>query len=284
VVESGGGLSSFPATVTLHVVPTNDPPTAADDTAASDGHPVTVNVLANDTDPDGDVLRVASYSRPAMGTVSRLGGSLVYTPLPGAAGTDAFSYTIVDAAGATSTATVTVGVTDAVAPVVQSVHAAYGTGGADFVSLGRSVLSWANITRFEFVFSEGVTVDPAALTLTGELGGTVPLTFGFNPATRTATWTTTAGLAIDRYTLRLSGAGVLDGSGNRLSGDWARAFAVLPGDFDGNGIVDDADMAGIQKNFSRPGVPVNRWADVNGDGVVDAADLNAAVPNKGRRI
>jgi hypothetical protein len=287
VVESGGGLQSFPATVTLHVAPTNDLPTAIDDAAASDGRPVAINVLENDTDPDGDILRVGSYTRPTLGRVSRVGNSLVYTPMPGATGTDSFSYTLVDAAGATDSATVTVNVTDAIGPEIRSVRIVSGTGGtavSDFASLGRSVLSWANITKFEIVFSEGVTVDPAALTLTGGLGGNVPLTLSYDAATRTATWTTAAALGIDRYTLRLSAAGVQDGSGNALSSDWAKAFAVLPGDFDGSGVVDDTDFAGIQANFSRPGLPVSRWADVNGDGRVDAADLNTAVPNKGRSI
>ncbi|MBO0699046.1 MAG: tandem-95 repeat protein, partial [Zavarzinella sp.] len=284
VIESGGGLVSPPTTVTLHVVPSNDPPTAVDDTATSNGRPVTINVLANDTDPDGGVLRVGSYTRPALGRVSRQGNSLVYTPLPGATGIDAFSYTAVDSAGVAATATVTVNVTDTVAPEIQSVHVRYGTGVADLAALGRSVLSWANVARFDFVFSEGVTVDPGALTLTGELGGDVALNFNFNPATRTATWTSPTALAIDRYTLRLSAGGAVDAWGNPLGGDWAKAFAVLPGDFDGNGFVDNADLTGIGKSFSRPGRPVNRWADVNGDGVVDAADLNAASQNQGKRI
>jgi subtilisin-like proprotein convertase family protein len=287
VTESGAGLVSATATVTLHVVPTNDVPGAVDDVAASDGHPVTINVLENDTDPDGDVLRVGSYTRPTLGQVARQGNSLVYTPRPGAVGVDTFSYTLVDAAGTTDTAVVTVNVTDTIGPEIQSVRIVSGTGGtavADFASLGRSVLSWANITKFEMVFSEGVTVDPTALTLTGSMGGNVPLTLSYDAATRTATWTTAAALGIDRYTLQLSAAGVQDLNGNALASGWAKAFAVLPGDFDGSGFVDDADLAGIQANFSRPGLPVNRYADVNGDGRVDVNDLNTAVPNKGKSV
>ncbi|HKB02974.1 MAG TPA: S8 family serine peptidase, partial [Gemmataceae bacterium] len=287
VTESGGNLVSVLATVTLNVVPTNDAPAAGDDVASSDGHAVTINVLENDTDIDGDVLRVGSYTRPTLGQVTRSANSLVYTPRPGAVGIDTFSYTLVDAAGATDTAVVTVNVTDAVGPEIQSIRIVSGTGGSavsDFASLGRSVLPWANITKFEMVFSEGVAVDPAALALTGSMGGNVPLTFGYDAATRTATWTTATALGIDRYTLRLNAGGVLDLNGNALASGWAKAFAVLPGDFDGSGVVDDADFAGIQANFSRPGAPVNRYADVNGDGHVDVIDLNAAVPNKGKSV
>jgi hypothetical protein len=76
---------------------------------------------------------------------------------------------------------------------------------------------------------------------------------------------------------------VTDGSANPLTADWAKAFAVLPGDFDGNGVVDDADLAGIQANFTLPGKSLNRWADVDGNGVVDATDLEAARGNRGKR-
>jgi hypothetical protein len=68
-----------------------------------------------------------------------------------------------------------------------------------------------------------------------------------------------------------------------LGANWAKAFAVLPGDFDGNGVVDDADLAGIQASFTLPGKTVNRWADINGNGFVDATDLDIARGNKGKR-
>ena len=151
-------------------------------------------------------------------------------------------------------------------------------------SLNRITLPWANVTRFQFTFSEDVAVDPAALTLVGGESGSLTLNFSYDPATRTATWSRPSGLPIDQYILRLSGSMITDGSTNTVAADWAKSFAVLPGDFDGNGVVDDIDLAGIQANFSAPGKVLNRWADVNGNGVVDATDLETARNNKGKRI
>jgi hypothetical protein len=201
-----------------------------------------------------------------------------------------FNYTIVDAGGATATATVSVTVTDAVAPEVQAVKVRYGAGASavhDLGGLNRSVLPWSNVTAFSFTFDERVTVNPSALSLTDGAGAAVGLNFAYDPATRTATWTVAAGpLPIGRYSLRLDAAGVTDQSAtpNPIAADWAKAFAVLPGDYDGNGLVDDTDLSAIRANFTRAGVPVNRLADVNGSGLVDEADLTLAESNRGRRI
>ena len=76
--------------------------------------PVTVNVLANDTDPDGDALSVIATTTPANGTVAvNAGGTVTYTPAAGFVGTDTFTYTVADPDGLTDTATVTVAVQQA---------------------------------------------------------------------------------------------------------------------------------------------------------------------------
>jgi len=279
-----GVLPSGATTVTISVAPINDAPVAADDVASSDGHPVTINVAANDTDADGDYLRVGTYTRPTLGSVTRQGNSLVYTPLPGAVGTDTFNYTVSDGNGGFDTGMVTVNVTDAITPVVQSVKLTYGTSTTaviDLASLNQNTLPWASISKFQVTFSENVNVNPLALTLTG--GDGAALNFSYNAATRTATWSRATGLPIDQYSLRLDGSLVADVNGNAMAGIWAKSFAVLPGDFDGNGVVDDVDLAGIQANFSQPGRILNRFADVNGNGVVDATDLEVARTNKGKR-
>ena len=86
----GGGGPAPPATV-------NTPPVAADVAVTTDEDaPVTVDVLANDTDPDNDSLRVDVFTDPASGTVNRNGSMLSYTPDADFNGTDTFSYTVVD--------------------------------------------------------------------------------------------------------------------------------------------------------------------------------------------
>jgi len=109
--DNDGTEDSNVATANIVVTPTNDDPTAEDDEDATDEDtPVTVDVLANDSDPEGDVLVVESVTQPLHGAVVPSGGSVVYTPSPGFSGTDTFAYAIADGHGGTDTATVTVNV------------------------------------------------------------------------------------------------------------------------------------------------------------------------------
>ena len=90
----------------------NHPPVAVDDSATTDqGTPVTIKVLANDTDPDGDVLTVTAFSATSKqgGNVSCTdAGWCTYTPLPTFVGSDSFTYVVSDGKGGASTGTVTV--------------------------------------------------------------------------------------------------------------------------------------------------------------------------------
>jgi hypothetical protein len=90
---------------------TNGPPVAVDDTGTTvNGFPTTINVLANDSDPDGDTLTVTSVTDPPGGTAVNNGdGTVTYTPdCPLVTGVDTFSYTIDDGNGGTDTGMVTV--------------------------------------------------------------------------------------------------------------------------------------------------------------------------------
>ncbi len=97
------------ATVTIKVGDDNKLPDAKSDTeTAIAGLPVTIDVLANDTDPDGDDLTLDSVTQPLYGEVRIEDGKLVYVPDPDYRGTDTFTYTVCDENGACKTATVTV--------------------------------------------------------------------------------------------------------------------------------------------------------------------------------
>jgi hypothetical protein len=70
---------------------------------------VTVAVLVNDSDPDGDTLTVASVSAPAHGiALKNSNGTITYTPASGFLGTDSFPYSATDGRGGTATATITI--------------------------------------------------------------------------------------------------------------------------------------------------------------------------------
>ena len=113
VYDSGSPLSSATATVTVTVTAVNDAPAASADSAtvAEDGN-INVAVLGNDSDPDGDVLSVASVTQGADGAVEINPDKTVkYTPAANYNGPDAFTYTVLDGNGGTAIGTVTVTVT-----------------------------------------------------------------------------------------------------------------------------------------------------------------------------
>ncbi len=89
------------------------PPTAFNDTASTtEGTPVRINVLVNDTDPDNDTLSITAVGPAAHGAVTNNGdGTLTYSPAAGFSGFDTFTYTICAPEGClttSSTAAVTI--------------------------------------------------------------------------------------------------------------------------------------------------------------------------------
>ncbi|RLV60291.1 retention module-containing protein [Parashewanella curva] len=113
IIDGKGGTDT--ATVTVNVNPANDAPDAVDDEITTDEDtPVTINVLSNDSDVDGDTLTITGANVDAnQGTVTVVDGELVFTPAENFNGTATISYTISDGKGGTDTATVTVNVNPA---------------------------------------------------------------------------------------------------------------------------------------------------------------------------
>ncbi|EGQ9353770.1 TPA: tandem-95 repeat protein, partial [Vibrio parahaemolyticus] len=120
IVTSGGVSES--TTVEVNVTPVNDAPVAKDDIATTqEDTAVTIDVLPNDTDVDGDKLSIESASVPKeQGTVEVVDGKLVFTPAENFNGDAEITYTVTDGA-LTDQATVNVTV-NAVndTPVVES--------------------------------------------------------------------------------------------------------------------------------------------------------------------
>jgi hypothetical protein len=90
----------------------NHPPVANNDTAVtSQDTPVSIDVIANDRDADGDSLTIADYSATSAngGTVAQPDEvNLIYTPHPGFSGTDTFTYHCEDSQDVSNTAIVTI--------------------------------------------------------------------------------------------------------------------------------------------------------------------------------
>ncbi|MFN8020996.1 MAG: Ig-like domain-containing protein [Acidimicrobiales bacterium] len=105
-------LRKSSATITITVVPrpdTNRPPIATNDVVQTGfNSPITIDVLANDEDPDGDAMRLDSFTQPNSGSTARQGNKVSYTPSATTTGVVTFSYVVSDEGGKTATGTVTV--------------------------------------------------------------------------------------------------------------------------------------------------------------------------------
>lgn len=110
------GYGSDTATVYITVTPDNtpDPIIALNDAATTtQGDAVTVNVLGNDSNPNGNVLTVTQIvTAPATGTTTiNTDGTITYTPAAGFSGIETFVYEVCDAVlnlCATATVSITV--------------------------------------------------------------------------------------------------------------------------------------------------------------------------------
>jgi len=112
-----GGSTPYSAdtvTVSESVTAVNDAPLAADDVASThEGTPADLNVLANDSDADGDALSISGAPTALHGTVTvNADGTLHYTPDAGFFGADTIIYDVTDGVlTSTGHAALTVGVT-----------------------------------------------------------------------------------------------------------------------------------------------------------------------------
>ena len=99
-------------TALLEITITNTPPVAGPDSFERNYGTTTIStdsLLANDSDADGDLLRMHAVSSPTLkgGSVTLVSGSVIYVPPPGLFGTDQFTYTIRDSSGEPAQGTVT---------------------------------------------------------------------------------------------------------------------------------------------------------------------------------
>ncbi len=113
VVDDGKG-GVFTGSLTFEI--TNPPPVAVDDGPfkVTEGLELTLAVLDNDGDPDGDPIRVVEASSPNGNVVVLPDGTIVFTPDLGFVGTTEIVYTITDDDGGFDTAIVTVEVEPAI--------------------------------------------------------------------------------------------------------------------------------------------------------------------------
>lgn len=104
-----GNVGGVPQAFMLSASSNMPPSTRDDEIAAASEGAVTIRVLDNDDDADGDALQIVRVGRPAIGS-ARVSGdstSIVYEA-GGVEGSDTFTYTVTDGEGSSSTARVRV--------------------------------------------------------------------------------------------------------------------------------------------------------------------------------
>ncbi|TIQ37119.1 MAG: autotransporter domain-containing protein [Mesorhizobium sp.] len=153
----------------------NNPPVANPDTAETlDGHPVTVNVVGNDT---GTITSIAISSAPSHGTATLSGTDIVYTPTASFVGPDSLQYTATGPGGTSTPATVTINVRPRPVPVAQTVTTVSGkavvvdltkdaTGGpfttASLVSVPPPSSGTTSLSGFQMTFTPPTTFEGSA--------------------------------------------------------------------------------------------------------------------------
>ncbi len=176
-----GASVTFVTTTQFGRKPPNRPPNAVDDSlTTSEDAAQSIDVLANDSDADGDPVALASGTDSAHGTVSCVDGVCTYTPSPDFNGSDSFTYTIVDGRGASTSGTVNV----TVVPVNDAPVAA-ADGFATDEDVALTITAPGLLANDTDVDTEAA--DLSALEVTDPAGGTVTvaengsLTYAPNP-------------------------------------------------------------------------------------------------------
>lgn len=141
IKDSNGNYDT--AKVSLNICPVNDNPLLANDSASGNANtPITIAssaLLSNDRDVDGDTLTISSVQNATHGSVSIVGGNVVFTPEAGYSGSASFTYTAIDGKGGSSTATVNVSLAPQAMPIAPVLDVASDTGIiGDFITTDRT--------------------------------------------------------------------------------------------------------------------------------------------------
>ncbi|WP_164844461.1 Ig-like domain-containing protein [Azoarcus sp. DN11] len=191
---TAGTKVSNTGTVTLNITPVNDPPVAVNDTASALVNvPVTIDVLANDTDPDGftDIVAVAGLTppTPAGATVSLVGRLVTFNATVG--GTYSFTYKPQDAAGAVSANTGVVTVKVAAAETFTFTKSEYVVSKGQLIASGSVLPAAGQTVTVQFVDAAGTVLGLAGTVAVDGAGNWSINTLIAKPAGTTALKATT---------------------------------------------------------------------------------------------
>jgi hypothetical protein len=106
----------------------------------------------------------------------------------------------------------------------------------------------------------------------------------YNPDTHDATLALPSVLGVDHVMMALDGATFADDPTIGVD-PFAANFAILPGDVNGDGVVNASDVVLVRNQIQGTGDPsMIGWADIDGSGTVDLSDFTTARKKLGTRL
>ncbi len=259
--------SSLPATVSLFVTPVNDPPVATEDgyRVEPDGPTVIASaqgVLANDTDVENQALGALLGADVEFGTLElSANGAFTYTPGPGFAGSDTFTYKASDGSAESAEVTVTLSVVDPLDAIVINeimYHPGSEDSAEEYIELQNignvalNLFGWRITKGVDFTFPD-VTVPPDGFLVVAADTAAFEAAYGALPN------------VIGNWTGRLSNGGELirlRDAANNLGdeveysdqGDWAQRVRIRLRGEDGWDWASDHDGNGASMELINPAV------------------------------
>jgi len=173
-------------------------------------------------------------------------------------------------------------------PEVVDLRIDWGSESMSILNLTRN-LPFININAIDIIFNENVIVSKADLTLESLINSGNSYNFsGFSyiPATHDAKWSLPTAIGVDSLMMALEGVHVNPGI---YLNEFTQKFKVLPGDVNGDGVVNSLDM-GVVRNEIVGISPETVWADLDGaldnEGniVIDMNDYNAVKKRLGSSL
>jgi len=254
VSDDQGGTAV--STVTINVLPVNDPPVTGD-LAFTINEDTTLSNRVTATDPDGDPLTFSLQNTPANGTaVVNADGTFTYTPNLNFNGTDVFTVLVSDGQGGTAVSTITINVIPVNDPPTVPNYT-FSTQ-EDAIVVGTIVGNDIDGNPLTYTLQTQGTNGTAIVNANGTFTYTPNLNFNGTDVFTVLVSDGQGGTAVSTVTIN-----VLPVNDPPLTGD---LFFTIPEDNSLAGQVTATDVDGNPLTFSLQNAPVNGTAVVNADG------------------